>query len=73
MARAKKSPSVPSVIFRPDSRDGRKDYLIPRDVAERLFQEGHIWGDATNGGYMPNPNSRYDVSKHKLPRQKGYL
>ena len=63
---AKREDTVPLAIFRPDSRDGGKDYMIPADVAKRLYQEGKIWGDATNGGYMPAKGVRYDVAQHKV-------
>jgi hypothetical protein len=58
---------VATVRFRPDSRNASNDYDIPLDVAQRLFKEGTIYGDATNGGYMPNPSSRYDVRQHRVP------
>jgi hypothetical protein len=54
------------VIFRPDSRNSSLDYMIPRKVAEKLFQDNEIYGDATNGGYMPNPDSKYSVIQHKV-------
>jgi hypothetical protein len=58
---------VATVRFRPDSRNASNDYDIPYSVAQLLFKEGEIWGDATNGGYMPNPKSRYDVRQHRVP------
>lgn len=65
MRTARKSePKVVTVTFRPDSRNGYKDYQIPRDVARDLFERNEIWGDATNGGYMPNPKSTYNVRQH---------
>lgn len=54
--RTKKAPKVEridTVTFRPDSRNGSKDFQIPRKLAEDLFGDGLIHGDATNGGYMP--------------------
>lgn len=45
------------VIFRPDSRNGSKDYYIRREDANRMFRDGTIYGDATNGGYMPSPKT----------------
>lgn len=64
MPRTRAAEKVLTVTFRPDSRNGYKDYQIPRDVALDLFQRGEIWGDATNGGYMPNPKSKYNVRQH---------
>ncbi len=66
MKRPHKADRIATVTFRPESRDARQDYQIPRDIAERLFREGTIYGDATNGGYMPNSNSHYDVRQHKV-------
>lgn len=66
MARKPKVEKINTVTFRPDSRNGSKDYQIPKDIAKRLFEEGVIYGDATNGGYMPNPNSNYNVRQHKV-------
>lgn len=60
------TPSDDTVVFRPDSRDASKDYHIPRKIAEALFQAGEIHGDGTNGGYMPNPNSGYNVRQHRV-------
>jgi len=60
---------VATVRFRPDSRNASNDYDIPYDVAQRLFKANEIHGDATNGGYMPNPSSRYDVRQHLVPPQ----
>jgi hypothetical protein len=61
---------VATVRFRPDSRNASNDYDIPLSVAQLLFKEGEIWGDATNGGYMPNPKSRYDVRQHLVPAKQ---
>lgn len=47
----------PLVIFRPDSRNGSKDYYIDASIAKELFRDGVIYGDATNGGYMPSPET----------------
>lgn len=44
-----------TVIFRPDSRNGNKDFYIDAGVARELVRAGTIYGDATNGGYMPSP------------------
>lgn len=55
-----------TVTFRPDSQNGYKDFQIPHDVALALFQRGEIHGDATNGGYMPNPKSKYNVRQHMV-------
>ena len=49
-----KKPSVEKIstaTFRPDSRNGYKDFEIPRADAKRLFEEGKIAIDGTNGGY----------------------
>lgn len=73
MARRSKSPPEPkieTVTFRPDSRDGSKDFEIPTDIARKLFNEETIWGDATNGGFMPNPKSLYNVRQHIVPRER---
>lgn len=43
-----------TVIFRPESRDARKDYRISLEAAKNLFSAGMISQDMTNGGYMPN-------------------
>ncbi len=59
--------------FRPDSRDGSKDFQIERTVARELFNSGVIYWDATNGGYMPSPKtgnllsfrSKYEVRRAK--------
>lgn len=62
-----RTPATPpsnTVTFRPDSRNGYKDYQIPRAVAKDLFERGEIFGDGTNGGYMPNPKSTYNVRQH---------
>jgi len=67
MPRKPKIEKILTVTFRPESRDGSKDYQIPRDVAKELWQNGSIWGDATNGGYMPNPKSNYNVRQHLVP------
>jgi hypothetical protein len=47
-------------IFRPDSRNGSKDFFIDREQAKKLFAEGVIYGDATNGGYMPSPKTPHN-------------
>jgi len=60
------TPREDTVVFRPISSDGSKDFHIPRKVAEELFNAGEIWGDATNGGYMPNPKSTYNVKQHRV-------
>lgn len=62
--KAAPAPKIATVTFRPDSRNGYKDYQIPRDVALDLFARNMIWGDATNGGYMPNPKVNYNVRQH---------
>jgi hypothetical protein len=65
----KKQPQAPAIrtaVFRPDSRDARKDFLIPLDVARDLYERGEIYGDATNGGYCPNPASNYNVRQHRI-------
>ena len=64
------APKIDTVTFRPDSRDGSKDFEIPAEVARSLFEDGTIWGDATNGGMMPNPSSRYNVRQHLVPRER---
>ncbi len=46
-----------TVTFRPDSRNGYKDYYITYRDAKRPMLEGIIHGDATNGGYMPSPKT----------------
>lgn len=53
MARRKAQPlpKIDTVTFRPDSRNGYMDFEIPRVDAKRLFEEGKIAGDGTNGGY----------------------
>lgn len=56
--RTPKAERIDTVTFRPDSRDARKDFQIPRKLAEDLFGDGLISGDATNGGYMPNIKQR---------------
>jgi len=58
------------VVFRPDSRNASKDYLVPRTVAEQLLREGRIYGDATNGGYMPKDGDGYDMRQHKVPQHE---
>ena len=55
-----------TVTFRPDSRDARKDFQIPANIAKELYENGTIWGDVINGGYMPNPQSNYNVAQHKV-------
>ena len=52
-------PPENGVVFRPDSRNGSKDYYIDRETAKQLMREGIIHGDATNGGYMHPQNTPY--------------
>ncbi len=61
---------VDTVTFRPSSRDARQDFEIPYETAMQLFKEGIIYGDATNGGFMKNPNEHYNVRKHLVPKQR---
>lgn len=68
-----------TVIFRPDSRNGFKDFYIDAVVAQRLMQDSIIHGDATNGGYMPSPKTpaphvfkaTYEVVAVKQQKKRG--
>lgn len=45
------SNTTPMAVVRPDSRDGAKDFYIPLSDAVRLYREGKLSMDLTNGGY----------------------
>lgn len=66
MSAARKPDLRDCAIYRPDSRDGSKSFYISRSVAISLYHQNHIHMDATNGGYCPNPASRYDVRQHRV-------
>lgn len=53
MARTKK-PAIPLVTMTKvirDCRDGRLDYKIPLAEAKKLYNEGKLCWDCTNGAY----------------------
>lgn len=48
-----KKPKEPIERVIPDSRDGSKDYYIPRSKARELFDAGELHRDMTNNAYCP--------------------
>lgn len=57
---------IATATFRPDSRDGSKDFEIPLEVGKQLFVDGKIARDATNGGFCPIPGKSYIPREHKV-------
>lgn len=43
----------PMVVVRPDAQDQSKDYLMAEWRAMKLYNEGKLARDLTNGGYCP--------------------
>lgn len=61
-----------TVAFRPNPQDAGADYLVPRKIAQELFEQGKISIDATNGGYCPRDGVHYNMRQHRvLPSKRG--
>lgn len=55
--RKPKAPMLPLMVrITVDSRDGSLDKWIPLSEAKRLFNEGKLAQDGTNGGYCEHSN-----------------